>query len=85
MSELEQARVILTAEVEARLALREAKARAFLDYVTVRGANTTTAWQQVALDPDVMELQRAYEFANIERLLLWLAHGVVEPGGPGDD
>lgn len=77
MNEDEQ-RKILTREWETRLALKQAKARLFLDHVS-RGTSPPKAWQQIALD--TADLEREHEEANVEKYLLWLTAQAVPPPG----
>jgi len=77
--DIDQARKVLTAEVEARMELRLTKAQRFIVWLD-SGVTAQRAWQQVALE--TAKLQRAWEAANIERLLLWLEAGQPAPGDP---
>lgn len=74
MVDLARARDVLIRESEARLALKAAKAREFLRLVS-EGMKSTEAWQVVALS--TIELERKYEAANVERLVLWIETGVA--------
>jgi hypothetical protein len=70
----DEMRAILTEEWQARLALKEARARTFLGY-TAGGGSAAKAWQQVTLD--TMSLQVRWEQANAEKYLLSLTRGVA--------
>lgn len=71
-------RRVLTEESTARLALRHERARLFLNAVAA-GNKTSEAWQQVALA--TADLERAYEVAHNEKLILWYLAGRMPPEG----
>jgi hypothetical protein len=77
MNLMEEAREVLETEVEARLALRRAKAECFLRWLGA-GESVTKVWQRVALD--TVDEQARWELANVERLLLWLNAGISPAG-----
>jgi hypothetical protein len=73
----DQVREILTRESDTRLRLKIAKAREFLRHVD-NGSRVADAWQRVALA--TADLEREWEAARIDRLVLWFMRG-----GPLDE
>jgi hypothetical protein len=79
----DQVREILTRESDTRLRLKIAKAREFLRHVD-HGSRVADAWQRVALA--TADLEREWEAARVDRLVLWfLRGGPLNDSEPGDD
>jgi hypothetical protein len=71
-------RAVLTREAQLKIDLKVAKARAFLDLVD-RGVKPSEASQEVALQTE--ELERQYERAAVERLVLWYLSSIGKVRG----
>jgi hypothetical protein len=79
----DQVREILTRESDTRLRLKIAKAHEFLRHVD-NGARVADAWQRVALA--TADLEREWEAAKVDRLVLWfLRGGPLDDSESGDD
>ena len=72
----EEARKVLLSEAEARLRLKQEKARLYLAEVD-QGTGSTVAWQRVALA--TAELEHGAEMAKAERFLLWMEANLTPP------
>jgi hypothetical protein len=69
----EQVREILQREADLRLALKVARAQAFLRWMAGRDASQAIAWQETALE--TADLEQEYEQARTEKLVLYLVTG----------
>lgn len=79
-------RQLMQAEIDASLTFKAAKANRFLSIVN-RGGKVTEAWQEIAADPQLIELDRAHQEARADRLCAWveLTGTVISIDGEGDE
>ena len=69
--DLTQLRNLMQVEIEAATRYRREKAERFLE-LTRRGVKMTEAWQTIAADDRLLELERRLEEAKADRLVAWL-------------
>lgn len=74
------------AEVEARLAFRQAKARRFLE-LRRGGLGIQECWQRLAADDELNDLERVHLMAQVERTAAWIeaTGSAVERDGNGGE